>query len=60
MVLLTLNILMGLLVSVNYNPKTWWPHKKLPFPFWKLHNWNGYIAISQRPMSGMRKLRWTT
>ena len=45
MVLLTLNILMGLLVSVNYNPKTWWPHRKLPVPFWKLHNWNAYLAI---------------
>lgn len=46
MVLLTLNILMGLLISVNYNPQTWWPHRKLPFPFWKLHNWNAYLAIS--------------
>jgi predicted ferric reductase len=46
MVMLTLNILMGLLVSVNYNPQTWWPHRKLPVPFWKLHNWNGYLAIS--------------
>src|SRR5215469_12973326 len=46
MVLLTLNILMGLLVSVNYNPQTWWPHRKLPMPFWKLHNWNAYLAIS--------------
>jgi len=46
MVLLTLNILMGLLVSVNYNPRTWWPHRKPPFPFWKLHNWNGYVALS--------------
>jgi predicted ferric reductase len=46
MVMLTLNILMGLLVSVNYNPKTWWPHRKLPMPFWKLHNWNGYLAMS--------------
>ena len=46
MVMLTLNILMGLLVSVNYNPKTWWPHRKLPMPFWKLHNWNGYVALS--------------
>jgi predicted ferric reductase len=45
MVMLTLNILMGLLVSVNYNPKTWWPHRKLPMPFWKLHNWNGYLAL---------------
>ena len=46
MVLFTLNILMGLLVSVNYNPQTWWPHRKLPFPFWKLHNWNAYLALS--------------
>ncbi len=45
MVMLTLNILMGLLISVNYNPQTWWPHRKLPFPFWKLHNWNGYVAM---------------
>jgi predicted ferric reductase len=45
MVMLTLNILMGLLVSVNYNPQTWWPHRKLPVPFWKLHNWNGYLAM---------------
>jgi methionine sulfoxide reductase heme-binding subunit len=45
MSLFTLNILMGLLVSVNYNPQTWWPHRKLPFPFWKLHNWNAYLAI---------------
>lgn len=45
MVMLTLNILMGLLISVNYNPQTWWPHRKLPFPFWKLHNWNAYVAI---------------
>lgn len=46
MVLFTLNILMGLLISVNYNPQTWWPHRKLPFPFWKLHNWNAYLALS--------------
>ena len=46
MALFTLNILMGLLISVNYNPRTWWPHRKLPFPFWKLHNWNAYLAIS--------------
>jgi predicted ferric reductase len=46
MALFTLNILMGLLISVNYNPKTWWPRRKLPFPFWKLHNWNAYLAIS--------------
>jgi hypothetical protein len=32
MVLLTLNILMGLLVSTNYNPAKQWPNHKLPWP----------------------------
>lgn len=44
MVLLTLNILMGLLVSVNYNPVRQWPHRKIPI--FKLHNWNAYLAIA--------------
>ncbi|HEY3742816.1 MAG TPA: ferric reductase-like transmembrane domain-containing protein [Bryobacteraceae bacterium] len=46
MVLFTLNILMGLLVSVNYNTVKQWPHRKLPVPLYKLHNWNAYLAIS--------------
>ena len=45
MVLLTVNILLGLLVSVNYNPKRQWPHRKLPVPLFKIHNWNAYLAI---------------
>jgi predicted ferric reductase len=45
MVLLTVNVLLGLLISVNYNPLRQWPHRKLPFPFWKLHNWNAYLAL---------------
>jgi predicted ferric reductase len=45
MYLLTVNLLLGLLVSVNYQPERYWPHRKLPFPFWKLHNWNAYVAI---------------
>lgn len=43
MVLLTLNILLGLLVSVNYNPRRQWPHRKIAL--FKIHNWNGYIAM---------------
>ena len=43
MVLLTLNILLGLLVSVNYNPRRQWPQRKIPL--FKLHNWNGYLAL---------------
>jgi sulfoxide reductase heme-binding subunit YedZ len=45
MVLLTLNILMGLLVSTNYNPKKQWPHRKLPWPLFRIHNWTGYTAM---------------
>ncbi len=46
MVLLTLNILMGLLVSVNYNSKKQWPHRKLPAPLFRIHNWTGYAALA--------------
>ncbi len=46
MVLLTLNILMGLLVSVNYNTVRQWPHRKLPVPLFRLHNWNAYLALA--------------
>jgi methionine sulfoxide reductase heme-binding subunit len=45
MVLLTLNILMGLLVSTNYHYAQHWPHRKLPWPLFKVHNWTGYIAM---------------
>ena len=45
MVLLTLNILMGLLVSTNYNPKRQWPHRKLPWPLFRIHNVTGYAAL---------------
>jgi len=45
MVLLTLNILMGLLVSTNYNPAKQWPNRKLPWPLFKIHNWTGFAAL---------------
>ena len=41
--LLTLNILLGLLLSTNYNPVRRWPHRKIEI--FKLHNWTGYIAL---------------
>ena len=44
-VLLTLNILLGLLVSTNYNPAKQWPRRKLPWPLFRIHNWTGYIAM---------------
>jgi predicted ferric reductase len=46
MVLFTLNILMGLLVSVNYNTIKQWPHRKLRVPLYRIHNWNAYLALS--------------
>jgi DMSO/TMAO reductase YedYZ heme-binding membrane subunit len=46
LVLLTLNILLGLLVSVNYNTVKRWPRRRLPVPLYRLHNWNAYVAIS--------------
>lgn len=45
MVLFTINILLGLLVSTNYNPRTQWPRRKLPVPLWRIHNWNAYLAL---------------
>jgi predicted ferric reductase len=44
MVLLTLNVLLGLLVTTNYNPRTHWPHRKIPI--FKVHNWTAYVALS--------------
>jgi sulfoxide reductase heme-binding subunit YedZ len=43
MVLLTLNVALGVLVSRNYNPARRWPHRKLPL--FRIHNWNGYLAL---------------
>jgi sulfoxide reductase heme-binding subunit YedZ len=45
MCLLSLNVLMGLLLSVNYNPQKRWPHRKLPWPLFRIHNWTGYTAL---------------
>lgn len=46
LVLLTLNILMGLLVSVNYNTRKQWPYRQLPAPLFRIHNWTGYCALA--------------
>ncbi len=43
MVLLTLNILLGLLLSARYNPVRQWPHRRLPI--FDIHNWTAYIAL---------------
>ena len=41
--LLTLNILLGLLLSVRYHPKKHFPYRQ--FNTFKIHNWTGYIAL---------------
>src|SRR5450631_2522924 len=43
MVLLTINILLGLLLSARYNSVLSWPHKRLPI--FDIHNWTAYIAL---------------
>lgn len=42
--LLTANLLLGLLLSVGYNPVRQWPRKRLKL--FKFHNWTGYIALA--------------
>ena len=44
-VLLTLNIVLGVLVSRNYNPARSWPNRKLPISLFRLHNWTAYVAL---------------
>lgn len=46
MTLFTLNLLLGLLVKTNYNPQRQWPHRKLPVPLFKIHNWTAYAALA--------------
>ena len=41
---LTANILLGLLLSVRYNPWTHWPHRR--FNYFRIHNWTGYVALA--------------
>jgi methionine sulfoxide reductase heme-binding subunit len=42
--LLTINILLGMLMSVKYNPVRRWPHRRVNTL--KLHNWTGYLALA--------------
>jgi hypothetical protein len=44
MTLLTLNILIGLVMSVKYNPVRTWPHRRINT--FKIQNWTAYIARS--------------
>jgi DMSO/TMAO reductase YedYZ heme-binding membrane subunit len=42
--LLTLNLLIGLLMAVKYNPVRSWPHRRINT--FKIHNWTAYVALS--------------
>jgi methionine sulfoxide reductase heme-binding subunit len=44
MTLLTLNILLGLVMSVKHNPVRDWPHRRINT--FKIHNWTAYVALS--------------
>jgi DMSO/TMAO reductase YedYZ heme-binding membrane subunit len=44
MVLLTANVVLGILVSRNYNPRKRWPWRKIPL--FRLHNWIAYTALA--------------
>lgn len=41
---LTANILLGLLISVGYNPVRRWPRRRIKL--FRLHNWTGYAALA--------------
>lgn len=43
MMLLTLNILLGVLISRNYNTARRWPHRRVPI--FRIHNWTAYVAL---------------
>jgi len=42
--LLTLNLLLGLLMSVGYNPTRQWPRQRVKL--FTFHNWSGYFAFA--------------
>jgi sulfoxide reductase heme-binding subunit YedZ len=44
MALLTINLLLGLLISLRYNPRKHWPHRRINV--FQIHNWTAYVAIS--------------
>lgn len=40
---MTLNLLFGLLISLQYSPTRNWPHRRIPLA--ELHKWTGYSAL---------------
>lgn len=53
--LLTVNILLGLLLSVRYDPLRSWPHRD--FDIFGLHNWTGSIALAAAALHPLPLLR---
>ena len=43
-VVLTVQILLGLLMGVKYNPWKRWPHRRINY--YKIHNWMGYTGLA--------------
>jgi methionine sulfoxide reductase heme-binding subunit len=44
MTLLTVNLLIGMLMAVKYNPVREWPHRRINT--FQLHNWTAYTALA--------------
>ena len=45
MILLTINVLLGLVLSTRYNlPRRWWPYGRRRI--FDIHNWTAYIALA--------------
>jgi methionine sulfoxide reductase heme-binding subunit len=42
--LLTVNLLLGLLLSIGYNPARQWPRQRVKL--FTLHNWTAYVALA--------------
>lgn len=42
--LLSVNVLLGLLMSVRYNPWKRWPHRRINIL--RLHNWTAYVGLA--------------
>lgn len=42
-ILLTVQILLGLLMGVKYNPWRRWPHRRINY--FRIHNWLGYTGL---------------
>lgn len=39
----TINLWLGMLLALRYNPAQRWPHRRIPL--FQLHNWTAYLAL---------------